>query len=547
MNRLIHGDCLEVLKNIEPESVDLIYLDPPFFSNRNYEIIWGDDQETRSFGDRFSGGIYKYIDWLKERVEPMYDILKPTGSIFLHCDYHANAYIRVFILDEVFGRNNFRNEIVWSYKGNSIPKKFFPRKHDVIFWYSKTEKIKFFPNEVLEQYSSKTVQRYNHVDETGRRYKISALKQGKQEIVYMKEGKYPDDVWNLPVVRKKDERIGYPTQKPEALLERIVKSATNEGDVVLDPFCGGGTTLAVANKLNRQWIGIDQSIVAIKVSEARLTKNNLVLKKEFKVAEHTAKIQQGDFFNDFEFLVQLHKYDYETLRNSDAFEFEDFIIRQFNGTPNEKQRSDKGIDGKANDGTPIQVKRSDNIIRDVVDKFVTAAERFNERLFKKNIANNQVCGTIIAFSFSRGCIEEVARLRNKKNIIIDLKRVDEIVNVAMSPQIKLDIIKSEKNVAQQNWEITFKVEINNDQQLSKNLLVFWDFDYQQSNGFTFSVNEKNHKNQQFILEKDKNNEILQSHIFSAGEHSVAVKISDEDGLESIDFLRFHLNGKITHL
>ena len=547
MNRLIHGDCLEVLKNIEPESVDLIYLDPPFFSNRNYEIIWGDDQETRSFGDRFSGGIYKYIDWLKERVEPMYDILKPTGSIFLHCDYHANAYIRVFILDEVFGRNNFRNEIVWSYKGNSIPKKFFPRKHDVIFWYSKTEKIKFFPNEVLEQYSSKTVQRYNHVDETGRRYKISALKQGKQEIVYMKEGKYPDDVWNLPVVRKKDERIGYPTQKPEALLERIVKSATNEGDVVLDPFCGGGTTLAVANKLNRQWIGIDQSIVAIKVSEARLTKNNLILKKEFKVAEHTAKIQQGDFFNDFEFLVQLHKYDYETLRNSDAFEFEDFIIRQFNGTPNEKQRSDKGIDGKANDGTPIQVKRSDNIIRDVVDKFVTAAERFNERLFKKNIANNQVCGTIIAFSFSRGCIEEVARLRNKKNIIIDLKRVDEIVNVAMSPQIKLDIIKSEKNVAQQNWEITFKVEINNDQQLSKNLLVFWDFDYQQSNGFTFSVNEKNHKNQQFILEKDKNNEILQSHIFSAGEHSVAVKISDEDGLESIDFLRFHLNGKITHL
>ena len=547
MNRLIHGDCLEVLKNIEPESVDLIYLDPPFFSNRNYEIIWGDDQETRSFGDRFSGGIYKYIDWLKERVEPMYDILKPTGSIFLHCDYHANAYIRVFILDEVFGRNNFRNEIVWSYKGNSIPKKFFPRKHDVIFWYSKTEKIKFFPNEVLEQYSSKTVQRYNHVDETGRRYKISALKQGKQEIVYMKEGKYPDDVWNLPVVRKKDERIGYPTQKPEALLERIVKSATNEGDVVLDPFCGGGTTLAVANKLNRQWIGIDQSIVAIKVSEARLTKNNLVLKKEFKVAEHTAKIQQGDFFNDFEFLVQLHKYDYETLRNSDAFEFEDFIIRQFNGTPNEKQRSDKGIDGKANDGTPIQVKRSDNIIRDVVDKFVTAAERFNERLFKKNIANNQVCGTIIAFSFSRGCIEEVARLRNKKNNIIDLKRVDEIVNVAMSPQIKLDIIKSEKNVAQQNWEITFKVEINNDQQLSKNLLVFWDFDYQQSNGFTFSVNEKNHKNQQFILEKDKNNEIFQSHIFSAGEHSVAVKISDEDGLESIDFLRFHLNGKITHL
>lgn len=547
MNRLIHGDCLEVLKNIEPESVDLIYLDPPFFSNRNYEIIWGDDQETRSFGDRFSGGIYKYIDWLKERVEPMYDILKPTGSIFLHCDYHANAYIRVFILDEVFGRNNFRNEIIWHYDIGNSPRKDFKKKHDTIWRYSKSNRYLFN----LQKIEVLNVSRYNLTDADGRKYFVRG-DSGKK--CYADEGIPCDDVWSFvrenqfrSLNSQSKERIGYPTQKPEALLERIVKSATNEGDVVLDPFCGGGTTLAVANKLNRQWIGIDQSIVAIKVSEARLTKNNLVLKKEFKVAEHTAKIQQGDFFNDFEFLVQLHKYDYETLRNSDAFEFEDFIIRQFNGTPNEKQRSDKGIDGKANDGTPIQVKRSDNIIRDVVDKFVTAAERFNERLFKKNIANNQVCGTIIAFSFSRGCIEEVARLRNKKNIIIDLKRVDEIVNVAMSPQIKLDIIKSEKNVAQQNWEITFKVEINNDQQLSKNLLVFWDFDYQQSNGFTFSVNEKNHKNQQFILEKDKNNEILQSHIFSAGEHSVAVKISDEDGLESIDFLRFHLNGKITHL
>ena len=113
INKLILGDNLEILRNIESESVDLIYLDPPFFSNRNYEVIWGDSGEIRSFEDRFSGGIDHYVSWLKERVIEMHRILKPTGSIFLHCDWHADAYIRVLILDKVFGGNNFINHIVW--------------------------------------------------------------------------------------------------------------------------------------------------------------------------------------------------------------------------------------------------------------------------------------------------------------------------------------------------------------------------------------------------------------------------------------------------
>src|ERR1035437_5636994 len=113
INQLILGDNLEILKTIDNESIDLIYLDPPFFSNRNYEVIWGDAGEVRSFQDRWSGGIEHYIVWLKERVIEMHRILKPTGSIFLHCDWHADAYIRVEILDKLFGGNNFRNEIIW--------------------------------------------------------------------------------------------------------------------------------------------------------------------------------------------------------------------------------------------------------------------------------------------------------------------------------------------------------------------------------------------------------------------------------------------------
>jgi DNA modification methylase len=116
-NKLILGDNLVVLQSIPDKSVDLIYLDPPFFSNRTYEVIWGDEGEKRSFEDRFAGGIDHYISWLKIRVRQMYRILKPTGSIFLHCDWHANAEIKIDILNKIFGRSNFRNEIVWHYKG----------------------------------------------------------------------------------------------------------------------------------------------------------------------------------------------------------------------------------------------------------------------------------------------------------------------------------------------------------------------------------------------------------------------------------------------
>jgi len=146
MNQLILGDCLEVLKKLETASVDLIYLDPPFFSNRNYEVIWGDAGEIRSFQDRWSGGIDHYIAWLKDRVEEIHRLLKPTGSIFLHCDWHANAYIRVHILDKIFGEQNFRNEILWkrtNAKGLAFTR--FAMNHDTIFYYTKSDKFTWHP------------------------------------------------------------------------------------------------------------------------------------------------------------------------------------------------------------------------------------------------------------------------------------------------------------------------------------------------------------------------------------------------------------------
>lgn len=275
-NKIIHGDCLSVLKTLEDESVDLIYLDPPFFSNRNYEVIWGDEGEKRSFEDRWSGGMQQYISWLHERVSEMHRVLKKTGSIYLHCDHHADAYIRVQILDPIFcenGGGRFLNEIIWHYESGGRAKDFFSRKHDTIFFYTKTKKY-FFDTEGISEIrgSSKRNNLKKNIDEDGRIY-FSINSNGKIYKYYEDSKIPPSDVWSISHLQQKDpERIGYPTQKPEALLERIIKASSNKGDVVLDPFLGGGTTIAVAEKLGRKWIGIDQSMIAVKVSEGRIEK-----------------------------------------------------------------------------------------------------------------------------------------------------------------------------------------------------------------------------------------------------------------------------------
>ena len=269
-NQIIWGDNLEILKKMESESVDLIYLDPPFFSNRNYEIIWGDEGEMRSFEDRWMGGIDHYIAWLKERVEQMHRVLKRTGSIFLHCDWHANAYIRVDILDRIFGMKNFRNEIIWCYTGPSSPgMKQFPRKTDTIWWYSKSGRWTF--NQLRIPYKDPNQKpRRAYLSTEGDDFSEEKIEQMRAE------GKPIENYWNdiAIVARSRIENIGYPTQKPEKLLQRIIESASKEGDIVLDPFMGGGTTLAVAERLGRRFIGIDQSAMSMKVTEQRLRKQN---------------------------------------------------------------------------------------------------------------------------------------------------------------------------------------------------------------------------------------------------------------------------------
>jgi len=356
------GDNLKMLKLIPDNSIDLIYADPPFFSNRHYEVIWNDGAELRAFEDRWSGGINQYLKWMRGRLLECHRVLKDTGCIYLHCDWHASHYLKV-IMDKIFGYDNFQNDIIWNYGlGGSSPKR-WQRKHDDILYYTKTTKWTFNP------------------------YMIKATSQ-------MLKGqlKKEDDVWDIPSINNMaHERIGYPTQKPEALLKRIIEASSNKGDIVLDPFCGCGTSIAVAQQLSRRWIGIDVSPTACRMMADRLNKLGV-----------TAN------------LINMPNA-IEHLRVIDPFEFQNWVIRQITGIPPQKTRGDMGIDGFDFYGKPIQVKQSDDIGRNVVDNFETAIKRagYTE-------------GTIFAFSFGRGAIDEVARASNNDGLNITLTTIDEL-------------------------------------------------------------------------------------------------------------------------
>ncbi len=507
INQLILGDNLEVLKKIESETVDMIYLDPPFFSNRNYEVIWGDKGEIRSFQDRWAGGIEHYIAWLKERVEQMHRILKPTGSFFLHCDWHANAEIKVEILNKIFGSSNFQNEIIWSYKRYTAASKRFQNLHDTIFWYSKSKKHIF--NEQREAYGENSGKKDSHYkkDEKGNWFRWQKRKNKEPYKVYLSDGRRVGDVWEMSIINASaKERIGYPTQKPEKLLERIISCSTNEKDLILDPFVGGGTTIAVAEKLNRKWIGIDQSVQAVKVTDLRLQKDLNLFSKPY--------------------VVQLHKYDYDELRNRKAFEFETWIIEQFGGIPNKKQHGDFGIDGKTKENTPIQVKRSDNIGRNVIDNFKSAIERFDKTLYNKNITDKKTTGFIIAFSFGRGAVAEVARLKNKENIIIELIPVSKIVPIALKP--KLTVIFNDLGTDNKNLR---KIEFIAQAESESGIEFFaWNWKFNKEKGFSPEI----------LLDKTGK----QTYKFKAGSHKIAIKVIDTEGLENIEIINLKVNGKI---
>lgn len=268
--RIYEGENLAIMHALLPEweeRIDLIYADPPFLTGNAYAARVGRGEDSRKpetwqkvegYADSWPNGA-AYLDMLYPRLRCIYDLLAPTGTLYLHLDWHASAYARI-LLDEIFGPDRLLNEIVWVYHGPSPIRSAFKRKHDTILAYTKSKEYTFNADAVRIPYAASTVKTFQSSDKAGF---------GKKPD--LAQGKVPEDWWYFPVVaRLHNERTGYPTQKPEALMERIILASSNKGDWVGDFFCGAGTTAAVASRLGRRWIVCDNAPLAVQNTYRRM-------------------------------------------------------------------------------------------------------------------------------------------------------------------------------------------------------------------------------------------------------------------------------------
>lgn len=264
------GNCVELLSKIEAASVQLVYLDPPFFTQKFHSLKTRDNSAEYGFSDKWNS-LPDYLFFLREVLVQCKNVLKKDGSLFFHCDKSASHHIRV-LLDEVFGAENFQSEIIWAYKRWSNSKKGLLNSHQTIYFYSRTADFKF--NMIYTDYSPTTnldqILQARKRDDYGKSV-YSLNENGQVKVGSEKKGVPLADVWNIPFLNPKaKERAGYPTQKPILLLERIIEISTDKADIVLDPFCGSGTTLLAADLLNREFIGMDISSVALELTKKRL-------------------------------------------------------------------------------------------------------------------------------------------------------------------------------------------------------------------------------------------------------------------------------------
>ncbi len=473
------GDCYDQLRKLPDACVDLVYIDPPFNSNRNFEVFWGETKEKRSFEDRHES-TKAYIDYMRPRCVELARVLKSTGSFYYHCDWHASHYVKV-MLDQIFGEGGFRNEIVWKRTfAHSAARRFGP-VHDVVFFYTASNKYTW--NRQYVPYDAEYVNLFfNHIDADGRRWMrmdltgdgirhgdsgepwrgIDVTSKGRHWAVPVeavedyglasdassqqkldaldaagaihwpkKEGGVPrlkryadrslgvplQTVWTdiRPLHNLSPERLGYPTQKPLQLLERIIKASSDPGDIVLDAFCGCGTALVSAQNLGRRWIGVDISPTACRVMAKRL-------RDVCRIREDEKAWKAGKGF-----VVRDLPWEESQLRRIPPFEFENWAVIALGGIKNRAQVGDKGIDGKIypastapqratdafdfmDEWYPIQVKQKDKAGRPDIDSFEAVMVR-----------ENRTKGFFVSFGFTADALSEISGFfRRSGRVIVPL-------------------------------------------------------------------------------------------------------------------------------
>ncbi len=405
-NHLFYGDNLVVLRNeVADASVDLVYLDPPFNSNASYNILfksptgsssdaqieafddtwhWNDhaeeafDQVARSGNTKafdllnamrgFLGenDMMAYLAMMAIRLIELHRALKPTGSLYLHCDPTASHYLKL-LLDGVFGKQQIANEIIWCYRRYTAASNRFQRLHDTILFYGKSDQRQF--NDIRIEYGELSGKRDSHYkqDEDGRWYRWQKRKGEEPYKIYLSEGVRLGDWWDIPIINASShERLGYPTQKPLALLERVVAASSNPGDVVLDPFCGCGTAVHAAQKLGRQWIGIDVTHLAISLIEKRM-------KAAFPGLAFTVEGTPKDLASALD------------LAERDKYQFQWWAVSMVDAMPfgGKKKGADGGIDGliyfkpdgKKTEKALVSVKGGDTVGVQMIRDLHSAMER----------------------------------------------------------------------------------------------------------------------------------------------------------------------------
>ncbi len=487
---LFYGDNLDILRDhIQDDSIDLIYLDPPFNSKADYNILYKEPDGSQSkaqitaFGDTWhwteetertfqeivdtstadiidmmsafrsfirANDMMAYLTMMCIRLIELRRVLKNTGSIYLHCDPTASHYLKI-LMDAIFGSENFRNEIIWCYKSRHFSKKHFGRKHDVILFYSKTTDYVFNWQDVLRPLSANTIAKSRYEDEIGR-YRLvgrgikgSPIQSAKDvdpkweisnpELVkrdYLREGVPIEDYWQIDILNQvSKERLGYPTQKPEALLEKIIKASSNEGDVVLDPFCGCGTAISVAQHLNRNWIGIDVTHLAMNLIKRRMKNQyNLEAGKDYKVIGEPRDLSGA-----------------KALASQNRYQFQWWALSLIDARPygDKKKGADTGIDGF------IHFNENNDIVKKVIVQVKSGNTSVKDIRDLGHVVDREkaVIGIFITLEFpTRPMKEESAKagiytfpLNNQKIPKIQILTIEEILN-GKSPQVPVSYRES---------------------------------------------------------------------------------------------------------
>ncbi|MFM9957662.1 MAG: DNA methyltransferase [Phycisphaerales bacterium] len=477
------GDNLEQLAKLPDACVDLIYIDPPFNSNRNYEVFWGETKEKRAFEDRHAS-TQAYIDYMRPRCVELARVLKKTGSFYYHCDWHASHYVKC-MLDQIFGENNFQSEIIWKRTHAHGSAQRWAPIHDSVFMYTgggahtwTNPTLPHDPEYIKKHFKNTDDGRrfYQPITLTGsgirngesgkpwkgvnptkvgrhwaipgdvmERYKLKGMSvqdrldaMNAAGLVYWPKGGdgtprlkwYADELGGMamgtvwtdipPISANAAERLGYPTQKPLTLLERIIKASSNPNDIVLDAFCGCGTALVAAQNLGRQWIGIDISPTACRVMAKRLRDVCYL-----PTSESLWRAGRG-------FVLRELPYSIEMLRKMPHFEFQNWAVIGLGGIPSKVGIGDMGIDGRifpvgtkpsdansmfAGDWYPIQVKQVEKAGRPDIDSFEAVMHREDRQR-----------GFFVAFGYTSDAIAECTAFQKRTSRIIKLITVQEILD-----------------------------------------------------------------------------------------------------------------------